>query len=138
MSRLDHIPKQTVFTVPDGYFEKLPAKIQARISTIAEDNHVNFWQRNGFRYAVPLAVIVGAIIYYSASLEPDAEAMLAGVETADLILYVQETSLMPTTEELLEEWDISPIELEAIEDEVYDLHLEQTADEALESELNNL
>ena len=138
MSRLDHIPKQNVFSVPDGYFEKLPAKIQSRISTMAEDVPVNFWKRYGFRYAVPLALIVGALIYYFVSLKPDAEAMLARVETADLILYVQETSPMTTTEELLEDWDISTIEVEAIEDEVYDLHLEQTDDEVLELELNNL
>ena len=32
MKKLEDIPKKEIFDVPDGYFEKLPGKIQARIS----------------------------------------------------------------------------------------------------------
>ena len=138
MTRLNNIPKKTPFTVPDGYFEKLPAKIQSRISATAQDGDPGVWHRYGFRLAVPLAAVAGVLVFYLFSMKTDAEAILASVGTADLILYVQETSLTISTEEFLDDWDISTAEVEAVENEVYNLHLEQTGDEALELELNNL
>jgi hypothetical protein len=136
MSKLENIPKKTVFTVPDGYFDKLPADIQYRVS--AKDAATQWSQLYSYslRYALPL-VVVAAVVFYYAQSRPDTEAILATVETTDLILFIHETT-PTTTEDLLEGFDISFAGVEAIENEVYDLDLGESGDHVLEMELNNL
>src|SRR5687768_2398824 len=96
MSKLENIPKKTVFTVPDGYFEKLPAAIQSRISAKDVDGRWSTLFSYGLRYALPLVVIAAAVFYYVQS-RPETEAILATIETTELILFIQETT--PTTTE---------------------------------------
>lgn len=137
MTKLENIPKKTVFTVPDGYFEKLPARIQSRIPTEAVNTGFSTFFRYHLRYALLLVLVAAAVFYYYTPSRPDPEAILAKVETSDLILYIEETSV-PASEELLEGMDVSTADLEAIENEVYDLGLEGAGKELLELELNDL
>ena len=131
MGKLDNIPKKTVFDVPDGYFESLPAQIQLRIAQ--RSGHVSApVRRYALRLALPILVLAAAVFYY-VNHQASPESILASVETPELILFLQESEM--TTEDLIENFDFSTGELEALEDEVYDLEVDN---EALEVELNNL
>lgn len=136
MIELDNIPKKTVFTVPDGYFDKLPGAIQSRIPR--GDTSRTPARSYTLRYALPAILVAAvAIYYYNTQSGADPQTILATVDTNELILYVQETTPV-TTDDLLESFDISTGDVEAIENEVYNLDLEQTIDDFLELELNNL
>ena len=136
MSSLDNIPKKTVFSAPDGYFDKLPADIQSRISAPVRNRGLFPLYRYGLQYALPL-LIIAVVLFYTTSKTPDAESILATIETKDLVFYFEEVSFT-TTEELLDNFEMSAVDVEAIEIEAYSLDMKETADEVWESELNNL
>lgn len=122
MGKLEYIPKKQVFNVPENYFDKLPAQIQSRISTGKTDQEIKPVYRYALRYALPLLLVfVIGIFFYKNSPGPDAESILTSVQTSDLVNYLNESEL--STEDLLENVDFSRAELEAIENEVYDLDL---------------
>jgi hypothetical protein len=135
MSKLEDIPRKDFFIVPEGYFGQLPAKIQQRIGTSGPHHTLRPSYRYGLIYALPL-FIVAMVVFFSTRSQADPEAMLASVETADLIHYLQESEI--TTEEMLESIDLSLDELDALEDESYDLRLQHADVETLDSELNSL
>lgn len=135
MGKLEDIPKKQFFKVPDGYFDKLPTQIQSRISNPGTVSGMQPVFRYALQYALPL-VVVAAILFYNYSPRPDAESMLVSVETTDLIQYLQESDM--TTEDLLDQIDFSGDELEAIENEVYDMDIMDIEDESLNPELITL
>lgn len=135
MGKLEDIPKKQFFHVPDGYFDRLPAQIQSRIETPKRDARSNPVFRYALQYALPM-LLVAAVLFYYSSTGPDPESILASVETADLINYLQEAGL--TTEDVLENIDFNAQELEAIENEVYELNFQNMDDETLDLELNTL
>lgn len=120
MKRLEDIPKKEIFSVPEGYFEKLPAMIQSRV---AAHNRPS-WRtspvfRYSVRYALPLILIALGIVWYtSRPVETNAEAILASVETNDLLMYLQESDL--STEELLDHLSLDADDAEDIQDAVYE------------------
>lgn len=121
MARLEDIPKSAPFTTPEGYFDTLPGKIQSRIAA----SHTSRQTSPALRYAlrVGLAVILlAAAFFYYGSGNDNAEAILASVDTEDLIDYLEDTGL--STDEILENVNLTDTELEALEYEVYDLGLE--------------
>lgn len=121
MARLEDIPKKQFFKTPDGYFDHLPSKIQSRVAEAGNEHTRRVIFNYGLKYALPLVIVAAAILYYN-SATPDAETILASVQTEDLIDYLQEAEL--STEDLLEDVDFTADELEAIENEIYDLDLE--------------
>ena len=135
MSRLEDIPKKDFFRIPDGYFDKLPAKIQMRIET-PRPQHTG---QRAWRYALACALplVVGVIImFFSTRAQTDAEAILASVETSELILYLQESEI--TTEEMMESFEFSMDELEALENEAYDLSVPASDAETIRSQFNQV
>lgn len=137
MSKLGDIPKKKFFIVPEAYFDKLPARIQARIeaSKPVPTIHYKPVLRYALMYALPLLVIA-ITVFFSTRSRPNAETMLASVGTAALIQYLQESEI--TTEEMLESVDLGADELEALENEVYELSLEASDIETLDSDLNSV
>lgn len=134
MSKLEDIPKKVIFNVPEDYFDKLPSKIQSRIASPA-DRRLRPVFRYTLQYALPLILTV-AILFFYIKPEPDAASILATVDTEDLINYLQESGL--TTEDLIENIDFNSGDLEAIENEVYDLELPDLRNEEIDVELNTL
>lgn len=135
MSKLEDIPKESIFRVPENYFVELPSRIQSRISgrkSFSAEKHV--WQY-ALRYALPL-VVIAAILVYNYAPEPDAESILATVETPDIVQYLQEESSL-TTEDVLDNIEFKTEDVEAIENEVYDLRTD-VYEQDLESEFNTL
>lgn len=116
MARLDDIPKKEFFTTPPGYFEKLPAAIQSRTQRAPERRSFPV-VKYSLQYALPLILILAALFFYRRTAT-DAETILASVDTEALIAYLQDTGL--TTDDVLESFEFSTEDIQAIEDEIYD------------------
>jgi hypothetical protein len=123
MKKLEDTPKKDIFEVPDGYFEKLPGVIQARVAA-KESNPTFSFARFSLRYALPAFLLIAGIVFWFTQIAPatDAETLLADIETEALIAYLDETDL--STEELLDQaTTLDQFDAEDIEDEVYGLPL---------------
>jgi hypothetical protein len=131
MGRLDNIPKKQVFKVPDGYFEKLPLEIQARVAASSRERQPIF--RHAWRYAMAFVLLlVSAFYYYQNFSGSKVESILATVETDQLIIYLDDAEF--NTEDLLENVDLNDDDLIAIENEVYVLGLEKVNPESFQVE----
>ena len=127
MKKLEDIPKKQVFTTPEGYFDNLPGKIQARVAVKTEDRP---FYSNALKYALPVVVLLAAGIFWfdqNQSVGNDAESILASVETDALIAYLDESEI--STEDLIENLEFSDDDIEAIEGEVYILPLDEAFDD---------
>lgn len=128
MKRLDEIPKKTLFEVPEGYFEKLPGRIQDRISkpepTVA-------WGRLAVRYALPLVVLGAAAVFFLTNRpELSPEDVIASVDSEQLVAYLEDTEI--NTDDLLETVTLDASELELLEmDALSDLVMDETIMEEL-------
>ncbi|HEY0744615.1 MAG TPA: hypothetical protein VGD40_24275 [Chryseosolibacter sp.] len=133
--KLEDIPKKPIFNVPDGYFDQLPNKIQARISG-NEKPKPSFVLQYRLQYVIPavLVLVIGLLWLFAPAASNDAESILASVESEQLVAYLNESEL--TTEELLEDVDFSTSEVEAIESEVYELELEEELIDGLLEDLD--
>lgn len=129
MAKLDDIPKKTFFTTPENYFDRLPAKIQSRITQAEAGTRRNHILAYGLQYALPIVLVVALVVFYRSS-NPDAETILATVDTEELIIYLQESGI--STEELLDNVEFTPEDLEAIENEIYDPDLHGVESESLD------
>ena len=136
MGKLDEIPKQQIFRLPDDYFEKLPLKIQSRIETATVGKARGEVSRLALQYGLPLLLIT-TILFFYVRPQPNASSILATVETEDLINYLQNSGEL-NVDDLLENLDLDSADLEAIEREVYDMALPESEREKIDVELNTL
>ncbi|MFN3840136.1 MAG: hypothetical protein ACK4RF_05470 [Cyclobacteriaceae bacterium] len=118
MKNLENIPKKGIYQVPDGYFDRLPGIIQARIAETEPRQIEQPYLRFAFRYALPviLLVTIGIFIIRPKATQ-GAEEMLASVNTTDLVSYLQDTDI--TVDQLLYAINIDDELADAIEEEVY-------------------
>jgi hypothetical protein len=100
MKKLDDIPKKNIYEVPDGYFDQLALKIQARTEVISPTRSVNSWTL-ALKYALPAVVIAVALVFI---LKPksvqDTEQLLASIPTEHLIAYIDDSDI--SVQDLLE------------------------------------
>jgi hypothetical protein len=132
MKNLENIPKKEVFNVPDGYFDSLPLKIQARISGEKAEAQPGFFVRYRLQYALPVIALLSIGIYWFAaqSGNEDPETILASVQTEELVAYLNGSEL--TTDDLLEHVEFNELDAQEIESEVYELNFgTEDLDEAL-------
>jgi hypothetical protein len=139
--KLEDLPKKEIFDVPEGYFEKLPGVIQARIADSKQQTTSRPVLRYAFQYALPLVMIITIGLIWFEKSSPDqsaTESLLAEIQTEDLITYLDNTDM--TTDELLEHASLDAADAEEIELEVYDLNLDNEALDILtdEMDLNSL
>jgi hypothetical protein len=141
MKKLENIPKKEIFSVPEGYFDGLPAKIQARISAENPSPEPSFIVRYKLQYALPVIIIMAVGIFWiTETRQPaDVDTLLASVETADLVMYLDNDADI-TTDDLLENVQFDAMDLEAIESEVYELNIgsEELNDVFDEMDLENI
>lgn len=118
MKKLEDIPKNNPFTVPDGYFDKLPGVIQARIDAGKAKTAVPYL-RYAFQYAVPVVVLVVAAVLYFRPQPQSAsyDDILASVSTEQLAVYLTDSDL--TTDEIVDAGTLDEESAEAIEAEVF-------------------
>ena len=119
--KLEDIPKKDIFNVPEGYFDKLPNTIQARIE--AQKGSFNWsapWMVT-LKYAVPVVVLVVASLFWFNKPTEDTESILASVQTEDLVAYLDDSDL--TTDDVLESVDFNADDVDQIENQVYELNI---------------
>jgi hypothetical protein len=138
MKKLEDLPKKDIFKVPDGYFEKLPGIVQARIAETSKSS-VPQWTF-ALRYALPIFILaaVGIFWFNHTPIEKyddmQMELELETVHPSQLSIYLDDTDL--STEDLVETVTWSDDDLKELEDQVYST-IEVTSQE-LEEVLNDV
>lgn len=93
MKKLDDIPKKNIFEVPDGYFDQLALKIQAKTEAISPSKAIPVWSFT-WKYALPIVVlVVGGIIVLRPKAVQDTEQLLASIPTEHLVTYLHESEI---------------------------------------------
>jgi hypothetical protein len=92
MKKLDDIPKKNIFEVPDGYFDRLPMKIQAKVETVTDRHSLPVWNL-ALRYALPLMIVALALVYYFKPAPHRTEELLADVSNEHLVAYLTESDI---------------------------------------------
>jgi hypothetical protein len=118
VKKLDEIPKNHPFEVPDGYFERLPGIIQSRITAPSPVEKRTPVLRYALQFAVPVVLVLVAALYFlKPSQHADASTILASVSTEELFAYLEESEI--STDDLLNEALLDAEGIEALESEVY-------------------
>jgi hypothetical protein len=104
MKRLEDIPKKQSFKVPDGYFDDLPMRIQARIQETEKERSWSWMPAPSFalKFALPVILIgiISVVFWNKLSTNEDAFAKLDSVPTEQLLAYLESDEI--TTEEIIE------------------------------------
>lgn len=112
MKKLEDISKKNIFEVPEGYFEKLPGMIQARVASPQPRSFVV----PVLKFAGPaLAVLVAGIVWFSQPSTLTEE--LDGIQTEQLIAYLADSDLQ--TDDLVEAVTWSEDDLMDLEETVF-------------------
>jgi len=90
MKKLEDISKENIFTVPDGYFDKLPGMIQARVAKPEPES----WFIPAFKFALPaVAVAIALTVWFTAGQGISLEDQLNEIQTEQLLVYLNESDL---------------------------------------------
>src|SRR5690348_1118543 len=92
MKKLEDISKKSIFEVPDGYFERLPLKIQAKVETPVATHSMPVWNL-ALRYALPVLIVIVALVYYFKPASYKTEELLADVSNEHLVAYLSESEI---------------------------------------------
>ncbi len=122
MKKLEDIPKKNIFEVPEGYFEKLPGIIQARV---AKPEPVRLWVTS-LKYALPVLAVLAGVFWFTGQSEETFDEQLAGIQTEQLIAYLNDADLQ--MDDLSETVSWNEIDLNELEDKVFST-FEITGDE---------
>jgi hypothetical protein len=123
MKKLEDIPKKNIFEVPEGYFEKLPGIIQARVANPEPTR----WFVPSLKFALPiLAFVAVGIFWFTSQTGKSIEEQLSGIQTEQLIAYLDDSDL--TMDDLAETVTWSDTDLNELEEKVYS-SIEVTGDE---------
>ncbi len=112
MKKLEDISKRNIFEVPDGYFDKLPSKIQARIEQNQPERSAFSVFSFSLRYAMPALVIGLAVYLIWPKTTSKGEDLLASVSTEHLVAFLNETDM--STEDLLEAANLNENEADSV------------------------
>lgn len=134
MKKLDDIPKNHPFKVPEGYFDELPGIIQSRVAQKTEIKEATPYFRYALQYALPVVLVVVVSWIYLLPKQDDFDTMLASVSTEEMVAYLEESEV--TMEELMDEMDTESVD--AIESEVYFNFDELDNLDELDLDVNNL
>lgn len=138
MKKLDDIPKKNIYEVPDGYFDQLALKIQARTEVITPSRSVSQW-RLALRYALPAVIVAAALLFiFRPKAMEDTEQLLASIPTEHLVSYLDESDI--SEQDLLEIIKFDDTDADSLNVQVQDEYLLNDIDESeyksvLENEL---
>ncbi|MCH7514805.1 MAG: hypothetical protein IH947_12825 [Bacteroidetes bacterium] len=104
--KLEDINKDNIFSVPEGYFDELPAIIQSRVSeSTSPEARIRLfiparnWQTALIAATMTLLVVIFAIFRLQKTVATTPEDILAQVDVEDIIKYLDYSDF--TTEEIL-------------------------------------
>ena len=109
----DRLSRRNIYTVPEGYFDKLEASIQARTAK-KESPVLIFLKTPAFRLATAAACLVAAFMLWPTTEQVSAEELLSEVSDDQLLRYIEENSL-PESDDILSYGDYSIEETSTIE-----------------------
>ena len=115
MKKLEDISRENIFKVPDGYFEKLPGVIQARVAK----PEPNAWFAPSYTYKFALPVVALSIvltIWFTSRQGVSLEDQLNEIHTEQLMAYLEESDL--SADLLTEEISWSDEDLNELEEKV--------------------
>ncbi len=115
--KLEDINKENIYTVPDKYFDQLPTRIQSRVNDKMPVSGLSWNWSLVYKLAVPAFAVIVMIFYFGRGNNfetQNAEAILAQVNTEDLIAYIEDMNL--STDEIIESIDLSDVDLDFYED----------------------
>lgn len=97
-NKLDNIKAKQPFTVPEGYFDKLPGIVQARVATPKRKPVFSF--PVALKYALPVITLTILVIFWmqrnDVNTTQDVQQLLADIPTADIIDYLEDSDLTLT------------------------------------------
>lgn len=113
MKKLEDISKENIFKVPEGYFEKLPGVIQARVAK----PEPKVWFVPAFRFALPVvALFIAVSVWFTMREGASLEDQLSEIQTEQLLAYLEEGDV---SVELDDEASLNEEDLIGLEEEVY-------------------
>ena len=117
MKKLEDIPKNNIFEVPEGYFDKLPGVIQSRVAAKEKQSTIGVYGL-ALKVALPLLTIGLAVFLIFRENDPHGspEDLLASVSTEQLSDYLIDTDL--STDELLDNLDLNELDVNALNEEI--------------------
>lgn len=120
MKKLEDIPKKNIFEAPEGYFDRLPGVIQARVARDTESRPSIAPFGLVVRYALPMLAIGLALFLIFRENDPAGmpEDLLATVSDEQLAIYLVESDF--STEELLDNLDLVDFDTNALNEEIID------------------
>ena len=136
MKKLEDIPKKTVFDAPEGYFDRLPGIIQARLAPADVKREFGwvFYLRYSLRYGLPvLAIAVGSFLYLNKAETQSAEDLLASIDSVYLVAYLEDSDV--STDDLMESVSLDNNEANVIQQSTLDeINVDDKDVEALTNE----
>lgn len=115
--KLEEIKKKNIYSVPEKYFDQLPTRIHSRVQERKSVFGFRFDWHLAFKLALPALAVVFIMFYFGIRnnySDQSADELLAQVSTDDLIAYLETTDI--STDEIIEELDLSDLELDFYED----------------------
>lgn len=130
-NKLKNLKHKQLFTVPDGYFDKLPGRVQDKIVT--SERRTTFKFPVIMKYALPIITLAIVVIFwmqrYNVNTTQDVHQLLSEIPTVDIIDYLEDSDL--SLAEIIESidqdgnvFDNYMNELDTISEEDLDVYLE--------------
>lgn len=93
--RLDDIKKDILFTVPEGYFEKLPQIIQSRIPSEPVRKPISGWSWQRSMALVSAMALIFVLVYVTVPERQGSlgQGPLSGVSDASIVAYLEEQNI---------------------------------------------
>ncbi len=114
MKKLEDISKENIFKVPDGYFEKLPGIIQARMAK----PQPRVWYIPSFKFALPaIAIVIALTVWFTTGQQKSLNDQLNDIQTEQLMAYLEDSNI--STDLLAEEISWSEVDLNELEEKVF-------------------
>lgn len=112
MKKLDDIPRQDIFRVPDGYFENLPSIIQSRVA--AQESR-SFNLGLALKFAVPVLLMGAVGLWWWKTPEriENPEQLIASVSSADIAEYLIYQEITP--DDFLESIDYDYLQADSLD-----------------------
>lgn len=113
MKKLEDLSRENIFKVPDGYFEKLPGVIQARVAK----PEPKAWFAPAYKFALPVvALAIVLTVWLTTRQGISLEDQLNEIQTEQLMAYLEESDL--SVDLLTEEVSWSEDDLNELEEQV--------------------
>jgi len=117
MKKLDDIAKTNIFEVPEGYFDRLPMRIQAQLEE-RQVRQPRFAWKLAVRYALPLVIVGFTLVYFLRPKIHQTEELLASVSNENLIAYLDDSEI--TSNDLLEMANFNETEVDSLNRDLND------------------